>query len=99
MMKKIKNLFKVAACLIACFMFVIGNPIKTEAGYWDCYFGHHNYEKTYVPSTCTSYGYTKLKCVDCGYNGGKIDLVYPSHCFDTNPYKVPTCIHCGYKKR
>ena len=98
-MKKSSNLAKVTACLVACFVLVIGNPIKAEAGYWSCYFGFHNYEKHYIPGDCRHYGYTELICADCGHSDGKVATDFPRHCFTTDPYQVPTCIYCGYKKR
>lgn len=38
----------------------------------------HNYQATIIPATCTTEGYTRYTCVDCG-KYYLSDFVYPSH--------------------
>ena len=99
-MKKFRNLFKVVACLAVCFTVFIGNPIKTDAGWWSCAWNGHKLYTYYIPPTCQSYGYVESTC-DCGKYYWKEtcwDIGLGAHCYSTNPREVPTCIYCGCTK-
>ena len=107
MMKKCGNLYKVIACVTACFMLLIGNPIKTNAVeyvFWKYLLcdlrGHHTEVTEYVNPTCYHLGYWVGYCTFCGdQTSFKYD--YKSgykHCYPTDPYKEPRCEKCGYNK-
>ena len=101
-MKKSGSLIKVTACLVACLVLVISNPIKVEAGWWDCLWGNHRIVTYYVPPTCQTYGYSESVCGDCGkfyWREYAYEIGLGAHCYSTDPYKAPICQICGRRKK
>ena len=99
-MKKTNNLIKVIAGLVACFVLVIGNPLKTQAGWWDCFCGRHRVVTTFDRGTCATHPTSKSYCADCGQCMW-IEIDYSRsgpHCYSTNPYEAPVCLICGHRK-
>ena len=100
MMKKFRNLFKVVACLAVCFTVFIGNPIKTDAGWWSCFMGNHRIVTTSDRGTCQSHPSSTSYCADCGQVFWiQIDYTRSGpHYYSTDPYKKPVCKLCGKSK-
>lgn len=96
-MKKTSTIVKVTACLVACSMLLIGNPIKAKAGWWACLWGNHKFETVRVPATCTTYAHYDTYCPDCGkfFWRETVYTEYAPHSYGSNN----ACTVCGYVKR
>lgn len=99
-MKKTNNFLKVTIGLVACFMVFIVNPLKADAGWWDCFMGNHRVVTSYDRGTCKTHPSSTSYCADCGKILW-IEIDYSRngpHYYSTDPYKTPICHLCGHRK-